>query len=262
MDRPIPEGSNFLKLVHRQEKQCETDTRKAIPKMGNKAPLCLEHLGTVNSLLDRAGSCFWRCSGVDHIMEYMAGRVSNSSRASIRLLYSGFYDEALTISRGIYEVANLLFLFMMDLEALSKWKVSTKKGRIHNFSPLKVRLQLEALKVPLPCNESRYSWLCEIAAHVTPQSKPQAHNPLGIPTAGAYFQQGGVLLSLNEVGAATALAAIPLPKLLNLEYNNRKYFREASLKLLESVGAVDVLGVEEMWREIRSRPNKSLSSTT
>ena len=48
-----------------------------------KAPRCLESLGTVLSLLDRASSCYWGCRGGDHVIEYFAGRVASSSRAAL-----------------------------------------------------------------------------------------------------------------------------------------------------------------------------------
>lgn len=223
-----------------------------LPKMGRKAPKCLEYLGSVISLLDCAGCCFWGCGGGDHTVEYITGRVASSARAALRLLCFGFYDESLSLTRGIYEAANLLFLFMIDPQKLDEWKRCTKKERLSNFSPFQVRVKLEALGTPLPVDENRYNKLCEIAVHVTPQTKPQSHNPVGIPTTGAYFQEAGVLVSLNELAAATSLAAVPVAKLLKLEEDKRKYFRETSLKLLRSVGAVDVLSLQGIWEKLRS----------
>lgn len=249
----VPEGLDFLRLVLEQEDQCEEHTRQRLIEMGEKAPQCLEHLGSVLSLLDRAASCFWECRGGDHIVEYLAGRVSSSARAALRLLYFGFYDESLLLTRGIGEVANLLFLFMKDSQVLGEWQRSSKKERLNGFTPVKIRLRLEALGIPVPIDEHRYTRLCEIAAHVTPQTKPQAHNPFGMPFNGAYFQEAGVLVSLNELAAATALVTVPLPQLLNLDEEKRKYFREAALKLLQFVGAVNVLSVQDIWEQIQNQ---------
>src|SRR5262245_13348972 len=103
-----PEGLEFLKLASEQEDSCEKHSHTRLLQMGHKAPQCLENLGTVLSLLDRAASCFWGCHEGDHLIEYLAGRVAASARASLRLLYFGFYDESLSITRSIGEAANLL----------------------------------------------------------------------------------------------------------------------------------------------------------
>jgi hypothetical protein len=228
--------------------------------MGKKAPQCLEHLGTVLSLLDQAGSCFWGCGKGDHIVEYMAGHASSTSRAALRLLYFAFYDQSLMLTRSLYEMANLLFLFMMEPDALEEWKRRPGNERMKHFSPFKVRLRLEARKIPQPVDRARYSRLSELAVHITPQIRPQGHNPLGVPTAGAYFQEAGVLISLNELAAATALVAVPIPKLLKLSLDKRKHFRETSLKVLRSVGGVNVMEINGIWDKVRAEWQKKSDS--
>lgn len=245
-----PEGLDFLKLVSEQENACEAEARRRIPDLGNKAPVCLQHLGTVLSVLDRAASCFWGCRGGDHVIEYLAGRVCSCSRAALRLLLSGFYDESLSLTRCIGEIANLLFLFNQDAAALALWKQSTKKQRKDQFSPVKVRIRLETMKLPALIDEARYGELCERATHPTPQTKPQAYNPLGMPSAGAQFQEAGLIVALNEVAGATALALVPLPKLLGYEDQRRSEIKQVGLNLLRSVGALDVLNVKELFAEM------------
>ena len=64
--------------------------------MGKKAPECPSTFGTVLSLLDRVGSCFWQCPGGGHkahMIQYMAARASSFARAAFRLRKLGFYDE-------------------------------------------------------------------------------------------------------------------------------------------------------------------------
>jgi hypothetical protein len=75
-DEPVcPIGHDFLTLLSKQEDACEAESRDRLPVLGKKTPACVENLGTVLSLLDRAASCFWSCRGGDHIIEYLAGRV-------------------------------------------------------------------------------------------------------------------------------------------------------------------------------------------
>jgi hypothetical protein len=210
-----PEGLDFLKLVAEQEDACEAATRCRIPHMGRNAPACVQNLGTVLSLLDRAASCFWGCRGGDHVIEYLAGRVCSCSRASLRLLLLGFYDESLSLTRSIGEIANLFFLFNADGATLSQWKESTKDQRRNHFGPGRVRGRLQTMNLPLLIDDARYGELCEVATHPTPETKPQAHNLLGMPCCGAEFQDAGVLVALNDLALATGWALIPIPTLLN-----------------------------------------------
>ncbi len=246
-----PQGLAFLKLVSDQEDACEALSRQRLPDLGTKAPLCLEHLGTVLSLLDRVASCFWGCRGGDHLVEYLAGRVCSPSRAALKLLLFGFYDESLSLTRSVGEVTNLLFLFNQDAAALAGWQGPTKKQRRDNFSPVKVRIRLESLGAPVLIDETRYSELCEVATHVTPQTKPQAHNPLGMPFAGSGFQEAGLIVALNELALATGLALISLPKILSYDDARRKEIKEAVLALRTSVGRTNVLTVKDQLAEMR-----------
>ena len=62
-DTNVPEGTAFLELVWEQEDQCEKETDDRLPKMGERAPACIEQIGTVLSFLDRMASCWWVCRG-------------------------------------------------------------------------------------------------------------------------------------------------------------------------------------------------------
>lgn len=257
--KPVPEGIEFLSLIWDQENRCEAETDKRIPKMGEKAPQCLDNLAAVMSLLDRATSCWWGCHGEDHTIEYLAGRVYSSARASLRLLHFGFYDESLSITRSIGEIANLLFVFFNDANTLAEWKAADRKTRLAKFSPFKVRTVLARLRVPLPMDEDRYSKLCEIATHPTPETKPQAHNIRSRSVLGGVFQEVGALISLNELAAAVALATYASGRLFALDEEKRRYIRSAALKLLRSVGSIDVVQMPELWQKLRNADREESS---
>lgn len=248
-----PQGVDFLNLVWEQEEECFNYTRQKLPEMGEKVPECLSNLGTVLSLLDQLASCLWGCSEGDHLIEYLAGRASSSTRASVRLLYAGFYDEALMLTRGIGEIANLLFLFSADTESMNLWRRSDKGDRQRHFTPFRIRVRLEELGVPPIIDKERYSRLSEIGTHVTPETKPQCHNPIGQPTLGGVFQEGGVVVALNEVCSSISLVALPLTMLLDLDRENEKDLIDASERLLINIGAVDVLSVQKVWDDITSK---------
>jgi hypothetical protein len=244
-DAFIPLGTDFLNLVRDHEDKCEISTRQRISELGDKAPKCLTSLGTVLSLLNRASSCFWGCRGGDHVIEYFAGRVASSSRATLRLLHFAFYDEALSLVRSIGETANLLLLFAKDDGSFEKWQNATKKDRDKTFRPVHVRERLEELKIPLMIDQDRYSRLCELAVHVTPSIRPQGYNILQIPTSGGYQQDEGILLVLNELGIAMSHATVPLPKLLGYDNIRRQEFMNASADLLCNIGGIDIKGLDE-----------------
>jgi len=113
----LPLGERFLDLLVTQEERCMADTTSQIRSLGKTTPKTIENLGTVLSLLDRVGSCYWGCAGGDHVPEYVTARCASTARASLRLLYHGYYDESLSLTRSLAEAANLLFLFFSDPSA-------------------------------------------------------------------------------------------------------------------------------------------------
>ncbi len=249
----FPQGRAFLDLIWSQEDKCEETTAQQIPTMGVKAAQCLEQLGTVLSLLDRLATCHWGCREGDHIIEYLVGRGYSSARAGLRLLHFGFYDEALVMARNIGEIANLLFLFFNAPTEFEQWKQASERERRNNYSAYAVRMRLETLGVPLPVDQDRYSYLSGSATHVTPTTKPQSHNIMGQPVLGAFFQEVGVLLALNEIAGTIAIIAISAAKLVQLDDTLRKYIGQEALKLLRSTGGIDIVHINETWRQLRQQ---------
>jgi hypothetical protein len=241
----VPEGMDFLRLVWKYEDELEATTDTALPHFGKKAPQCLERLGTVLSLLDRTASCFWGCAGGDHVLEYLAGRTASLARATLRLMRLAFYDEALVLVRGVGEIANLLTLFAAETTAFEQWRKADAKARFRLFRPSAVRNALEQKGIPPPMTKERYSRLCETVAHVTPNTKPQTYNPHGRPVAGGMFQEAGILVALNELSAFVAVATLVAAKLILKDPERRKEIKAAVLALIDSVGAVSVLNVQD-----------------
>ena len=251
--RTVPLGSDFLKLVYDQEDQCEADTDEWLAKAGVKAPRCLAALGTVLSLLDRLASCWWGCLGGDHLLEYLIGRAVSNARAALKLLRSGFYDEALALTRSIGENANILSLFAHSTEAYERWGSVGGKERRQEFSPVKVRLKLEELGAIVPMDEENYSKLCEAFAHVNPHTKPQAHNILAMPVLGGFFQEAGVLVTLNEL-ASIMVSIAGLAGVLLSPPSKKEAFVEAIKELGGSIGGIDFLHIKDYWEQVRQSP--------
>ena len=260
-DSDVPEGEDFLKLVWDREDTFESETDERIPTLGGKISACLEHLGTVLSLLDRMASCWWVCRQGDHRLEALCGRAASNTYAALRLLRFGFYDEALVLCRGLGEVANLMCLFVCDRDSFEEWKASCPRKIRRDFSPVKVRLRMENLSKPPFINEERYRLLSERAAHVHPGTKPQSHNIWGLSFARAQIQDEGFIVCLNELALSLGLITGFGANMLDLDEAIRKRIMLCAASLLEQIDGPTITEIEEYRREALKRVPNNKNST-
>jgi hypothetical protein len=244
-----PIGRDFLELIWAHDDALEQHTDARIPELGQRAPACLNALGTALSHLDRLASCFYGCRGGDHLIEYLTGRVYSLARASIRLIRFGHYDETLSLTRTIGEMANLLQLFAKSASHLNAWKVASKAERIRKFGPAAIRKQLEELGEPARLDQDWYSSICEWVTHPTPATKPNAFNILGVPAAAPHLQDEGILVCLNELGRALCLYTIPAVALINISKEERVATLTEVRTLGEGLGGVTLDKLPAMWSQ-------------
>ena len=247
-EQVVPEGLDFLDLIWRQEDECEAQTDSAFPDLGEKAPACLEEIGTVLSLTDRMASCWWGCGGGDHLIEYLCGRVETNTRAALRLVRFGFYDESLLLSRSIGEIANLFQLFVHDPDSLNVWKTSSQRWR--EFRPVKVRDRLVKLKTSPLVADKRYGLLSSRAAHVQPDTRPQSHNVLRIPTATAILQLEGILTCLNEIALPLSGSACFGALLLDLDAATKESIISSAKRLVEEIGGAQITEIDDYRKHV------------
>jgi hypothetical protein len=256
MDIDALTGLEFLNLASEQERVCASHTSAMLPGMGQSAPACLEQLGKALNTLNGVAGCRWGCTGNDHLVEYLLGRVVSNAHASYRLLAHGFYDESMALARSIGELANLLLLFGAEPSSFSAWRLATRRERLANFSPAKVRERLEEIGVPIGIDRARYAALCEVGVHATPDTKPNFHSPDRRPRLGAHFQQAGVLVSINELAYAVGLAMAGGGGLIADESAQKRVI-EGSIRLIRSIGGLTVLNsgeaLEATRREIENQ---------
>lgn len=254
-EHTIPEGLDFLQLIWHQEDDCEVETDNALKQAGRKAPASLRQIGTVLSFADRMASCWWECRGGDHVIEYICGRVTSNARAALRLLRFGFYDESLLLCRSLGETSNLLQLFFEEAATLQAWKESSKKERMENFRPVKVRCRLEELQTSPVIDQERYSLLCEQAAHVQPDILPQAHNILGLPLVGATFQEEGAIVCLNEIALPLATAVLFGAAIMDLDVKIKSDIFSATESLVEQLGGATITRIDDYRRGVLEDPS-------
>lgn len=231
----VPEGLEFLDLVWGQEDECESQTDCRIPNLGEKAPRCLEGIGTTLSLLDRMSSCWWGCGGGQHQIEYLCGRITSNGRAALRLLRFGFYDESLALCRQMGENANILNLLALDGEALTDWEASQE-----GFLPVEVRRRIEAIQGKVLIDQYRYKTLSNVATHVNPTTVPQTYNPIRLPVVGAKVQDEGIMLCLNEIALPLAVSATFGARLINFEPEINERIKSSAVDLLRRAGDVTI----------------------
>jgi hypothetical protein len=204
---PLPGGANFLEVVSKVETTCVTASLKEIPELGVNTPACYASLGDVLSMLYAEAACSFGCAGGDHFWQKLTARIVGHSLASLRLAMSGYYDESLSLTRSVGEIANLLFLFATKPELVKLWQSSDDKHRKKHFGPVKVRLAIEELGHRPPIDESRYSLLCEVGVHLAPSVSPQAFNEHGRPSLGATLRDSELMVTLNELSMVVAESA-------------------------------------------------------
>jgi hypothetical protein len=233
--RNIPEGGAFLDLSARHQDTCAAKSRELLQHLPQPAQRTYENLGTLLSLLDRMASCYWGCHGKEHVIEDLVGRAVGASRAALRLIEFGHYDEALALARGIAEIGNLMWLFYIKPDELRDWIDLPEKDRRSRYSPLGVRKAIEAAGSIVPHDQSDYAWLCMIAVHPTPNVRPQAHNHHGIPTLGGVYQEDGQIECLTRLAWVLASVAGPAAKLALIERPRTEVIVEASIRVVEEL---------------------------
>lgn len=241
-------GIAFLEQAEQANDQCSAVSRAYAADAVERLPASLKNLGSVLSLLYRASCCFWGCSKADHQVEWLAGRVTNQALGSHRLYLSGLYDESLVLTRGIGEIANLVFLFGNDRSELSQWKTASRQDRIKEFGPAAVRKRLKSTLVPV--DRDRYARLCEVGTHPVPQQRPGHYWGTGKPVLGGVMQPVGLMVCATELAYATSVAAIPLARLLPLGAEIQSEFQKAALGCIRSLGSFSIMNYDELLADL------------
>jgi len=196
----VPEGLNFIEYT---TKAAEF-VRERQPPPTESIRGTLTQMGTLLSLLDRLSSCWWGCTGGNHVLHYLVVRGCSNTVAGIQLTNLAFYDEALALARNVAEVGNLLWLFAVDNNSIDRWVKADRRERLRTFSPRAVRDAIEKCGAPLPIGQDTYSELSEMATHVTPEINPQTHK------AGERPKTGGILYDANAAERAIEHLALGL----------------------------------------------------
>ena len=148
------------------------------------------------------------------------------------------------------ETANLLFLFMESSEAFDEWTSANEDERRRGFSAVRVRIRLEQLAQFIPMDEDLYRQLSGLSIHTNPDTTPQGHNPLTVPTMGGYFQEVGALMTLNHLAGLIVFILLFGSTLLQQPADKKSALR-ATRRLVESIGGLNIGTAEDYWESVR-----------
>lgn len=238
----------YIEATESLRNECKEQTKNHLPSLGKKIPKCIDELNTLLPLLEAIACCYWWCPGKEmpHVIQRIVGKGVSHSLAGLELAYSGHYDEAMGLARSVGESTNLTWLFSLDAKTFLEWQSSDGKQRWNKYRPAQVRSKITALNSPVPIDRDRYSVLSAETVHVDPSSTPQNFNT-AIPTLGGFYQAAGFIAAVNEISAPIAILGASAIRLLpDLPSENKEKILHSSLRLLDSVGGIDLKRVTEL----------------
>jgi hypothetical protein len=202
---PIPIGTEMLKTLRSMASATEGQSQDLLQQTDQQTHVMI---GTALSALYQAATCHRKCYQGPHVLEALCGRAFNLGSSAYLLARFGFYDEAMNLIRGIGEIGNLISLSIVDNDAFRIWLKSDTQARLREFTPAKIRNLVGAKGGVQIANSDWYSQLCESYTHVTPETKPNMHNPAGQGFVGGAFQPEGLHRTLRELGTVLSTTAM------------------------------------------------------
>ena len=174
MESSIPMGSNHLNMIFDCANVTQSVHKQKLGIEGTK----FELLGSSLSTLYIAATCARGCNGGNHIFERLSAKAYNGISSAYILTNTGFYDEALSITRGVGELANLLSLSFVESDKFQEWLLASPNDRKKKFSPYKIRMLLEPYKDVgfLIVDKQWYGELSEEFCHIHPNGTPNKHS--------------------------------------------------------------------------------------
>ena len=251
-DASIPMGLDALRSIRRVSAACREESTESLNASQKEL---LRLFGDTLSVLDRAASCWWRCSGSNspHAIEYLIGGAASSASASLNLAMDGYYDESIGLTRSVAERANLLYLFVYSVSDFGAWISGEPANRWREYGPAKVRKKVERLGLTPPFGRDYYNLLSGRGVH--PGAIPQVYSSHLRPATGGYFQSAGFNTCLVESASALSyLASFGIGILSHLPIELRKEIWVYPMQLAEQVNATGSPGLSGLKDHLADHP--------
>lgn len=142
------------------------------------------------------------------IVQLLGVRMFNATGACLKLLLSGYYQNAATLMRDVLETTGLVDYFALDPGRIARWRTLDDRGRWKEFQPVVVRRELakrDDEKMRAQRNET-YKILSTYASHPSPQGFRMIRKaPGGLHEVGPFFDGK----ALSALVAETAKIMLP-----------------------------------------------------
>jgi hypothetical protein len=176
---------------------------KALKIVETDARLLL-HLGVIEHAMDLADVL--RQFETDNedlkLVQVLGMRAFNAFGAASKLILSGYSQNGALILRDVLENCFLLDLFSRDSKLVERWRFANRKSRMKEFSPVKVREDLDRRDgVTGKKRAEIYELFSELAGHPTMKSvfmlRPRKE---GDAVIGPFVEKGTLEAVLSEAG--------------------------------------------------------------
>jgi hypothetical protein len=119
---------------------------------------------------------------------FLGCRALTDTLAAFRLLFGGYYLQALTLQRDVLESSFLLQLFNEHPDKIAAWRTADVRERMRSFSIGEIAKKLAARSV---WNRyETYKEYCELAAHPTPVGRVLTYrHDFARPAVGPFYEE-------------------------------------------------------------------------
>lgn len=193
----LPEN---LVLLHNGEEELRNKTIEAIEASENLSA----HIALIEVSMDLLDYFIrhYKNENEDQLAIQCLGiRLFNSAASILKLIFSGYYQDAAKILRDILETAFLLDYFRLDCTHVAEWHACDEDSRNKKFAPVKIRKALDARDgFTERKREKAYKILCNLAAHPTPQGfRMLTPIPGGDALCGPFYEESAMKACVEEL---------------------------------------------------------------
>lgn len=136
------------------------------------------------------------------IVQLLGVRMFNATGAILKLLLSGYYQNAATLMRDVLETTGLVDYFSLDPALIARWRTSDDQTRWKEFRPAAVRRELakrddEKMRAQ---RDETYKILSTYASHPSPQGFRMIRKaPAGLHEVGPFFDDKALSALVAEI---------------------------------------------------------------
>jgi hypothetical protein len=136
------------------------------------------------------------------VIKLMGMRMFNALAASLKLALSGYHQNSALLMRDVLETIFLVDFFGHEHAAIARWRLADRRGRMREFSPIRIREALDARDgFTEKKRAAMYEMFSELASHPTMQSA-EMMRPVkgGNAVIGPFMEATSLNAVLSELG--------------------------------------------------------------